>query len=101
MPFPSCTCRGPSAPRPSRVSNPLVKRGNMEEQYYLVGDWIVSDSAVASITASLVTIATMVIGFLTLWIKLKYGEDRDKELKAKADLVEAKIDVNTKITKAG
>lgn len=38
--------------------------------------------------SGLVTITTMVVGFLTLWVKLKYG-------------VEFKIDSNTEITRAG
>jgi uncharacterized protein YukE len=37
---------------------------------------------------------TMVIGFLTLWVKLRYSEK-------KAQVVEAKIDTNTQITREG
>lgn len=50
-----------------------------------------SDSAVATIVTGLVTMVTLVVGFLTLWVKLKYG----------ADKVERKIDINTALTKAG
>lgn len=45
-----------------------------------------SDAAVASIMTGLVTIATVVVGFLSMWIKLRYG-------------VESKIDNNTEITR--
>ena len=50
-----------------------------------------SDSAVATIVTGLVTMVTLVVGFLTLWVRLKYG----------ADKVERKIDINTALTKAG
>lgn len=47
-----------------------------------------SDAAVTVLVSGLVTITTMVIGFMTLWIKLRYG-------------VETKIDNNTALTTAG
>ena len=47
-----------------------------------------SDAAVASLVTGLITITTMVVGFLTLWLKLRYG-------------VESKIDTNTLLTKQG
>ena len=50
-----------------------------------------SDAAITSIIAGLITITTMVVGFLTLWVKLRYGV---KE-------VENKVDVNTAMTRAG
>ena len=50
-----------------------------------------SDSAIATIVTGLVTMVTLIVGFLTLWVRLKYG----------ADKVERKIDVNTALTKAG
>lgn len=54
-----------------------------------------SDAAIASIATALVTIVTMVIGFLTLWLKLRYGVEE------KAKTVEKKLDQNTQITRAG
>lgn len=47
-----------------------------------------SDAAIANIVTGIVTITTIVIGFLTLWIKLRFG-------------VERKIDDNTVTTKIG
>ncbi len=52
-----------------------------------------SDAAIASIVTGIVTVATLLIGFLTLWVKLRYGEE-------KTDKVEKKIDDNTVLTKA-
>lgn len=51
----------------------------------VVGD--LSDSAIATIVSGAITITTMVVGFFTMWVKLKYGEK--------------KIDDNTAITKDG
>lgn len=50
-----------------------------------------SDAAISSIVAGVLTLATMVIGFLTLWLKVKYGVDR-------VNAVEGKIDHNTNLT---
>lgn len=47
-----------------------------------------SDTVIMSIVSGLVTVVTMVLGFLTLWLKLKYG-------------VENKIDHNTTLTQEG
>lgn len=47
-----------------------------------------SDPAIATIVTGLVTITTMIVGFLTLWVKLRYG-------------VESKITANTELTRAG
>ena len=47
-----------------------------------------SDSAITVIVSGTVQAIVLVVGFLTLWIKLRYG-------------VEDKIDLNTKLTKAG
>ena len=44
-----------------------------------------SDAGIATIVTGLITVTTMIIGFLTLWLKLRYG-------------VERKIDVNTAMT---
>ncbi len=37
-----------------------------------------SDAAIAQVVAGLITITTVVVGFLTLWVKLKYGADQAK-----------------------
>ena len=47
-----------------------------------------SDTAVATIVTGCITVSGMVIGFLTLWVKLRYG-------------VEQKLDHNTAITQEG
>ncbi len=60
-----------------------------------------SDAAITMIVAGLLQIATMVVGFLTLWIKLKFGAEQAEEAKKKAERVEKKIDDNTTITRAG
>ncbi len=61
-----------------------------------------SDAAVVAIVTGLVTIVTMVIGFLTLWIKLRYGIQQAEDAASKATIavvqakvVEGKIDDNT------
>lgn len=59
-----------------------------------------SDAAIANIVTGIVTIVTLVIGFLTLWVKLKYGAEKAEEAAVKADIVESKIDANTKISAA-
>ena len=66
----------------------------------------VSDSAVAILVSGLITVTTMVVGFLTLWVKLKYSAERAEEaaIKAeeavvKAEVVEGKIDRNTIATR--
>src|SRR5436190_278087 len=43
----------------------------------------------------------MVVGFLTLWVKLKYGADKVEETASKVEVVEKKLDMNTQITRAG
>lgn len=60
-----------------------------------------SDSAVATIVAGSITIATMVIGFLTLWVKLRYGVEKAEEVARKTAAVEVKLDNNTSLTKEG
>lgn len=68
-----------------------------------------SDGAVASLVSALVTVTTMVIGFLTLWVKLKYGTRMAEEaavhaqtavVKAEetASAVSSKLDENTALT---
>jgi hypothetical protein len=61
----------------------------------------VSDGAIAALVTGAITITTMVVGFLTLWIKLKYGVDKVEEAATKVKVVEAKVDDNTALTKAG
>lgn len=51
-----------------------------------------SDAAIASIVTGFVTVMLSLIGFLTLWAKLKYGEK-------KVEAVSTKIDANTALTK--
>lgn len=60
-----------------------------------------SDAGVIAIVTGSVTIATTIITFLTLWIKLKYGVEKVEETATKAKVVEDKIDHNTEITKQG
>ena len=59
-----------------------------------------SDAAIASIVTGIVTMTTIVVGFLTLWLKLRYGEGKTEALAKKAEVVENKIDNNTLLTKA-
>ena len=59
-----------------------------------------SDAAIASIVTGLVTIVTMVVGFLTLWVKLRYSAEKAEEAAVKATVVENKIDRNTVLTMA-
>jgi hypothetical protein len=59
-----------------------------------------SDAAIASIVTGAVTVVTLVIGFLTLWVKLKYGDEQtQKTVKHASQIVQDKIDDNTTITK--
>ena len=60
-----------------------------------------SDTAIASLVTGIVTVTTMIIGFLTLWVKLKYGVETAEKVAKKTEIVEAKLDNNTVITKAG
>ena len=50
-----------------------------------------SDAAITALVSGLVTITTIVVGFLTLWVKLKYGAE-------KVDYVAQKLDANTELT---
>ena len=59
-----------------------------------------TEGMLTAIVSGIITITTMVIGFLTLWIKLKYGVDKANEAAVNAKVVEAKIDTNTAITKS-
>lgn len=57
-----------------------------------------SDAAVASIVTGLVTMTTMIVGFLTMWLKLRYGAEKAAEAAVKAGVLEAKVDHNTSLT---
>jgi hypothetical protein len=48
-----------------------------------------SDAGIATIVSGAVTVATMVVGFLTLWVKVRYGFDRSEEAKNR---IEGKVD---------
>lgn len=54
-----------------------------------------NDAAIANVVTGLVTITTLVVGFLTLWVKLRYGAEQAEKAARKADVVERKIDYNT------
>ena len=64
-----------------------------------------SDAAVANIVTGVVTVATLLVGFFTLWIKLRYGVNKVQEAReeaaTRADETAAKIDANTEITRVG
>lgn len=53
-----------------------------------------SDAAIASIVTGVVTVTSLFVGFLTLYVKIKYGTDKVKDL-------EDKVDDNTVLTKEG
>ena len=59
-----------------------------------------TDAGIATIVTGVITVATMIVGFLTLWLKLKYGVSKVEEAAVNAKVVEKKIDDNTTITKA-
>ncbi len=50
-----------------------------------------TDAAVATIVSGCITIAGMIVGFLTMWFKVKYSNQS----------VEEKVDANTRVTKEG
>ena len=60
-----------------------------------------SDGAIATIVTGLITITMTVIGFLTLWLKLRYGVTKAEETAEKVHTVEKKLDANTVMTAAG
>ena len=60
-----------------------------------------SDGAIATLVSGIITITTMVVGFLTMWVKLKYGAAQTEMVAEKTTIVEGKIDANTALTKAG
>lgn len=70
-----------------------------------------SDAAITIVVAGVVQVAVITAGFLTLWVKLRYGveEARKSAVKAeesatvaadKVQVVERKIDANTATTEA-
>lgn len=60
-----------------------------------------SDAAIATVCAAFVTVATSVVGFLVMWVKIKYAAERADEAATKAKVVEDKIDNNTELTRTG
>lgn len=59
-----------------------------------------SDGAVSVIVSGFVQITVLVIGFLTLWIKLRHGVDKATEALASSRIVEGKVDSNTELTRS-
>ncbi len=64
-----------------------------------------SDSAITTIASSIVTVILGLIGFATLWLKIKYGTEQAEKAAVKAEIavaqavvVEKKIDNNTVIS---
>lgn len=65
-----------------------------------------SEAAIATIVGGCITITTMIIGFLTLWLKLKYGIEKAETAATtaaqvatrRADVVENKLDHNTVVS---
>lgn len=60
-----------------------------------------SDAAVATVVSGVITVVGMIVGFLTMWIKLQHAGAKAEEAAVKAEEVEKKIDNNTAITRAG
>lgn len=60
-----------------------------------------SDAAIASLVTGVVTVTTIIVGFLTLWIKIRYGVEKAEEAAVQTQIVEKKLDNNTAITKEG
>lgn len=58
-----------------------------------------TDVGMASLVTGLITITGMIVGFLTLWAKLKYGVEKAEEAATKVKAVEDKIDENTSLTR--
>lgn len=58
-----------------------------------------SDAAITAICAGAANIFIALLGFLTLWVKLKYGTQKAAERAAEnAAVVEKKLDANTLVT---
>lgn len=54
-----------------------------------------SEAAILTVVSGVVTVTTLIIGFLTLWLKLRYGIIKAEEAAYKAENVEQKIDRNS------
>lgn len=59
-----------------------------------------SDAAITTLASSLVQIVLTVVGFLTLWVKLRYGVEVSQKAANKAQDVESKLDANTVTTES-
>lgn len=66
-----------------------------------------SDGAITTIVTGVVTAIGLVVGFLTLWVKLQYASKKAEDAASKAetavtkaDVMERKIDGNTAITQS-
>lgn len=57
-----------------------------------------SDGVITIVVAGLVQVVGMVVGFLTLWVKLQYAGTKAAEAVVKAAEVEKKLDDNTATT---
>jgi hypothetical protein len=53
---------------------------------------MMSDAAIAIVVSGSITIATMVVGFLTLWIKLKYGAEKLDSVEKRVAVVQYQTD---------
>ncbi len=60
-----------------------------------------SDAAITSIVSGVITVTTIVVGFLAMWVKLRYGAEQAKQAKEAAEVMTEKIEDNTTITRAG
>lgn len=60
-----------------------------------------SDGAVTVVVAGVVQIVVLIVGFLTLWVKLRFDSNKVEEVSKKTEVVERKLDNNTALTKAG
>jgi hypothetical protein len=58
----------------------------------------VSDAAIQTIVNGLITVVTMVLGFIPIYLKLKQSATKAEEAATNAKLVEHKIDANTVLT---
>ncbi len=57
-----------------------------------------SDAAVATIVSGAITIVGLVVGFLTMWVKLTHASAKAEQAVDQAKVVENKIDHNTSMT---
>lgn len=59
-----------------------------------------SDAAVTTVVVGVINVVGLVIGFLTMWVKLRYAGNKAEEAAEKAIVVERKLDDNTTTTDA-